>query len=245
MDYRQTNMNQFATQNSSEIAARSFMTQVFGWMSGALFFTAITSWLFYSIPSLSALIYNVQDGHVVGWSGLGYLCIFSPLILVFAMSLGFQRFSLPVLIGIFMLYSVLNGVSLSSIFLRYQMNVIGATFAISAGMFGTMAFMGWITKADLSKMGTFLYMALIGLVIAMVVNFFMHSQGFSYLISIAGVIIFTGLTAWDVQKLKNIGANVNGGDTAAGKLSIMGALTLYLDFLNIFLFLLRLMGNRR
>lgn len=226
-------------------AVKAFMSRVFSWMSLALIITAVTSYAVANIPGLTEIVYRVSAGKIVGYTGIGLVCMFAPLGLVLTMGLGFSRFSFPVLSGLFLLYALLNGVSLSVIFMRYDLGTIGATFGIAAGMFGIMAVMGFITKADLSRFGAILLMALVGLIIASLVNFFMHSEGMSYLISFAGVAIFTGLTAYDVQKLKQIGAGVTYGNESAAKLSIMGAFTLYLDFINIFLFLLRLMGGNR
>ena len=137
------------------------------------------------------------------------------------------------------------GVSLSFIFMAYAHGLIFQVFFISAAMFGTMAVLGYTTKTDLTKMGNILMMALIGIIIASLVNMFMRSDGLGYAISFIAVIVFTGLTAYDVQKLKNIGVTVESGSESAAKLSILGALTLYLDFINLFLALLRIFGGRR
>lgn len=244
-NFRQTNMNQFTQAgNSTDLRVKTFMTSVFAWMAGALVMTGLVSWAFSHMPALIELAYRTQEGHIVGFAPLGWIAMIAPFIIVIAMGAGFNRFSFAVLSGLFLLYSSLTGVFLSVIFFRYSVETIGATFAISAGMFGIMAIMGFITKADLSRFGSILMMGLFGIIIASVVNWFMHSEGLSYLISFAGVAVFTGLTAWDVQKLKNI-ATVDGGQENMAKLSIMGAFTLYLDFINIFLFLLRLMGGNR
>ena len=148
------------------------------------------------------------------------------------------------LTGLFLLYSVLTGMSLSFIFLVYAQTSITQIFFVTSAMFGTMALVGYTTKTDLTKLGSLLYMALIGIIIAAVVNMFMQSDAMSYFISFISVILFTGLTAYDVQKLKNIGAGVEYGTEATSKLAIMGALNLYLDFINLFLALLRLFGRR-
>lgn len=135
--------------------------------------------------------------------------------------------------------------SLSFIFLVYDLGTIGISFGIAAAMFGIMAIAGYITKTDLTKFGSLLIMGVIGLVIAMLVNFFLKSSTMDYIISIIGVLLFTGLTAYDVQRLKRIGAVTQTGDKAVVKLSVLGALTLYLDFINLFLFILRLFGGRK
>ncbi|GAB4137054.1 MAG: Bax inhibitor-1/YccA family protein [Bacteroidia bacterium] len=248
MDSLQTKQNWtepgFA-ENAQSQATKTFMTNVFAWMSGALMITALTAYLFGKIPSLMEILYRIEEGQVLGFSALGWVVIFAPLALVLLMSFAFNRLSMPALVGVFMLYSAVNGMSLSTIFLRYETGIIGAAFLITAGMFGAMAVMGYITKADLSKFGSIMFMGLIGIVIASLVNMFMHSDTLDYIISFAGVAVFTGLTAWDVQKLKEIGSGTTYGNEVAGKLSILGALTLYLDFINLFLFILRLMGRGR
>jgi FtsH-binding integral membrane protein len=147
----------------------------------------------------------------------------------------------------FFVYAAVNGFTLSLIFLVYNLGAIGAAFLTTAGLFGAMTIVGLTTQIDLTKYSTYFMMAIIGLVIAMVVNIFLRSSGFDLLISFAGVIIFTALTAYDTQKIKNMASDptIDAGSDAAMKLSILGALTLYLDFINLFLFLLRLFGGRR
>lgn len=237
------NWNQMQTDATSTeagaVASKTFMTQVFGWMSGALIITALTSYLFGMVPELTELLINETGFTVLGW-----IVMFAPLGFVFLIMLGLNKMPFPMLIASFLLYSAINGMSFSFIFLVYDLGSIGATFLIAAGMFGTMAVMGFITKADLSGFGRIMMMGAIGLVIAMVVNMFMRSEMMDYIISLIGVAVFTGLTAYDVQKLKQLGATQNDGSVAA-RYSILGALTLYLDFINLFLFLLRLMGNRK
>jgi FtsH-binding integral membrane protein len=161
-----------------------------------------------------------------------------------AMSFGVNKMSLPVLIGTFVAYSIVNGISFSFIFFIYNIGSIYKVFLSTAGLFAVMAIAGYTTKTDLTKLGSILMIGLIGIVVASLINFFMHSAQMDYIISILGVIIFTGLTAYDVQKIKNIGEQA--GDSSEGKkYGIMGALTLYLDFINLFLFLLRLFGGRK
>lgn len=223
---------------------KTFMAQVFGWMSGALVVSALTSYLFAFVPSLTELIFTYYHGEVAGYTTAGWIALFAPIVFVFIIVSGVNRLPFPMLALAFLFYSALTGVTLSVIFFRYDMGSIGATFFIAAGMFATMAVMGWITKADLSGFGRIMMMGLIGIVIASIVNFFMQSTGLYYIISFVGVAVFTGLTAYDVQKLKQIGAAQSDSNTAARQ-SILGALTLYLDFINLFLFLLRLLGNRR
>jgi hypothetical protein len=174
----------------------------------------------------------------------GWIATLAPLGLVFLVGARFQKLSAKTLLGIFLVYSTFTGISLSTIFSIYTTSSIASTFFISAITFGVMAITGYTTKTDLTKMGSFLYMALVGVIIASLINWFMQSSLLHYIISVVGVLIFTGLTAYDVQKIKNIGSQVNQGSETAQKLMIMGALTLYLDFINLFLMLLRLLGNR-
>lgn len=232
---------QDTTQDAGAVASKTFMTQVFGWMSGALIITAITSYLFGMVPSLANLLVNSEG---TSFSVLGWIVLLAPLAFVFLLIAGVNKLPFPLLVAAWLTYSAVTGMSLSFIFLVYDLGSIGTVFFIAAGMFGTMAVMGWITKADLSGFGRIMMMGLIGILIASVVNWFMQSEGLYYIISFVGVLVFTGLTAWDVQKLKNIGAGMTDSNTAARQ-SILGALTLYLDFINLFLFLLRLLGNRK
>jgi hypothetical protein len=148
---------------------------------------------------------------------------------------------------LFIAFSVLMGMSLSFVLLIYTAASVYKTFAVAAGMFGIMAVLGYTTKTDLTRFGSMMMMGVIGIMIAMLVNMFLKSSTMDYIISIIGVLVFTGLTAYDVQKLKRIGAGMTGemGDANTRKLSIMGALTLYLDFINLFLFLLRFLGDRK
>lgn len=222
--------------------SKTFMTGVFSWMGIALAISAITAYVFGTDLSYLSYLVNLQAG---GLTGLGYFVMFAPIGFVLLMSFGINRLSFPVLTGLFLVYSVIMGMSLSFIFIVYKLGSIFSIFGVAAAMFGVMAIAGYTTKTDLTKMGSLLFMALIGILIASLVNFFMHSSGLSYIISFVAVIVFTGLTAYDVQKLKEIGANTEAGTEATAKLSILGALTLYLDFINLFLALLRLFGSRR
>ncbi len=221
---------------------KSFLSGVFSWMGIALAISAVTAYVFGTDMSYMSYLINTESG---GMSGLGYVVMFAPLGLVLLMGMGFNKLSVTAMTGVFLLYSIIMGVSLSFIFLAYTQSVIYQVFFIAAAMFGTMALVGYTTKTDLTKLGSLLFMALIGIIIASVVNMFLRSGGLSYVISFIAVIVFTGLTAYDVQKLKNIGNTVEGGTEATAKMSILGALTLYLDFINLFLALLRIFGGRK
>ncbi len=224
--------------------AKTFMAQVFLWMAFAMVITSVTAFLFASDKDLIGSLVNLQTG---GLTVLGWVVMLAPLGFVLLMSLGFQRLSPALMTLLFITFSVLMGMSLSFILLIYTAASVYKTFAIAAGMFSIMAVMGYTTKTDLTKFGSILMMGVVGLVIAMLVNMFLRSGTMDYIISIIGVLIFTGLTAYDVQKLKRIGTGMSAEMQGASmrKMSIMGALTLYLDFINLFLFLLRFMGDRR
>jgi FtsH-binding integral membrane protein len=220
--------------------ARNFISNVFSWMGIALALTAFTAYYFANSPELISSLITENGMTLLGW-----VVMLSPIGFVLAMTLGFQRFSIGTLTILFGVYSVLMGASLSFILLIYTSSSVFQTFAVTAGMFGIMAFVGYTTKTDLTKFGSILMMGVIGLVIASLVNMFMKSATFDYIISFIGVLIFTGLTAYDVQTLKRIGTGAEYGAENTRKLVILGALRLYLDFINLFLFLLRFMGDRK
>lgn len=242
MDYFSQNNDVQAQYVNQEAAGtlRTFMARVFTWMTAALFITAVVAYLFASSPSLIGLLISENGLSILGW-----VVMLSPLGFVLLMSFGFQKLSTPVMTLLFIVYSVLMGMSMSFIFLAYALGTIYVTFAITAGVFGLMAILGYTTKIDLTRFGSIMMIALVGIIIASVVNWFLKSSGLDYIISIVGVLVFTGLTAYDVQKLKKIGTGVNMNDSSTGKLAIIGALSLYLDFINLFLFLLRIFGGRK
>ncbi|MGD0711023.1 MAG: Bax inhibitor-1/YccA family protein [Bacteroidales bacterium] len=244
-NYNQNNENAFVNANTGDIAVpRTFINHVFSWMALALGITAFFAYYFSTNAAfISSLLVQTEKG--MGMSGLGWVVMLSPLAFVLIMSFGFNKISAGVLTILFVIYSFLMGMSLSFIFLVYTGSSIFLTFAVTAATFGLMAIAGYTTKVDLSKFGAIMVMGVIGVFIAMMVNMFMRSQSLDYIISIVGVLVFTGLTAWDVQKLKRIGSQIDGSSEPARKYIIMGALTLYLDFINLFLFLLRFMGNRK
>ena len=220
--------------------SKTFVSGVFSWMTLGLAITAFMAYYFAANPSLMATLFTA-DGRM---SLLGWVVMLAPLGFVMLMSFRFQKLSSASMQMLFVVFSVIMGISLSFIFLAYTSASIFKTFIVASGMFGTMAVIGYTTKADLSKLGSILMMGVIGLVIASVVNMFTHSATFDYIISFIGVFIFTGLTAYDMQKIKRIGEGEYGTENTA-KLKIMGALSLYLDFINLFLFLLRFLGNRK
>lgn len=225
--------------------AKSFMANVFMWMFAALAISAAFAYMFAANTQWLSYLVNYETGKL---NMLGWVVMLAPLGFVMLMSFGFARLSAPAITGLFLLYSAINGISFSFILLAYTASSIIGCFLSAAAMFGIMAVMGYTTDKDLTSFGRILTMGLIGVVVAMLINMFLKSDTMGYIISIIGVMVFTGLTAYDVQKLKRIGAGVEfEGTEAAGirKLAVMGALSLYLDFINIFLFLLRLFGGRR
>jgi len=238
----QSNPINFTGREQSVSITQTFLSGVFMWMGIALAITAVTSWLFAGNQELMGLLINTETGSM---SMLGWVVMLAPLGLVLLMSAGVNRMSASTLLLVFIGYSILMGMSLSFIFFIYSLGSIAKTFLITTGMFGFMAILGYTTKTDLTKFGSILLMGLVGIIIASVVNIFMQSAQMDYIISFIGVLIFTGLTAYDVQKLKRIGNNASMDGETMRKMTIMGALTLYLDFINLFLFLLRFFGNRK
>jgi len=242
--FEDNNRNYFGSAQGADsgIIAKTFMSQVFTWMTLAMLVTAGTAYWFASGELWKSLI-NTETG---GMTGLGWIVTLAPLGFVLLMSFGFQKLSALAMTLLFIGFSVLMGMSLSFILLAYTAASVFKTFIVTAGMFGIMAVAGYTTKTDLTKFGSILMMGLIGIMLAMLVNFFMQSSTLEYIISILGVLIFTGLTAYDVQRLKKIGSGAGAyGEENAKKMSILGALTLYLDFINLFLFLLRFLGDRK
>lgn len=220
--------------------SKSFVSNVMTYMASALAISGVMAYWFGTNENLIQYLFT-EMGTL---SGLGWLVMLAPFGLVLLMGFGFNRLSSTAMLTVFIIYSVLMGMSLSFIFLAYTASSIYSTFFITAGTFGLMAFLGYTTKTDLTKMGSILYMALIGLILAMVVNWFMKSAAMDYVISGIGVLLFTGLTAYDMQKIKYMGMMVDVHSEEGNKLALMGALNLYLDFVNLFLFLLRFLGNR-
>jgi FtsH-binding integral membrane protein len=218
--------------------SKSFVSNVFAYMALALAISGALAYLFGTTDLILSLITRT------GMTTLGWVVMFAPFAFILAMNFGFNKMSFTTLLAVFLGYAAVMGISLSFIFLVYDLGIITKVFFITAGLFGAMAFIGYTTKTDLTKFGGILMMAVIGLVIASVVNMFMKSSQMDYIISCIGVLVFTGLTAYDVQKIKRIGAGVEFGTAEASKLALMGALNLYLDFVNLFMFLLRVFARR-
>jgi FtsH-binding integral membrane protein len=218
-------------------ATTSFLPKVYGWMTAGLALTALASILTLSSEAALQLIF----GNRLVFYGL----IIGELGLVIAMSAAINRISAATATLMFLAYSALNGVTFASIFLIYTRSSIASTFLVASGTFAAMSLYGYATKRDLTGWGSFLFMGLIGIVIASVVNIFLHSEMITWVTTYLGVFIFVGLTAYDTQKIKMIGQGGFADGDSQRKAAILGALTLYLDFINLFLMLLRIMGNRR
>ncbi|WP_457572871.1 Bax inhibitor-1/YccA family protein [Desulfolithobacter sp.] len=218
-------------------ASTIFLAKVFNWMAIGLGLTGLVAF------------FTAQSGLAMSIIGtpLFLILLFAELGMVFFLSARIDRIQAATATGLFLGYSVLNGLTLSTIFLAYTRASIGGTFLITAGMFGAMAVYGMVTKRDLSGMGSFLFMGLIGIILASIVNIFLNSSSLYWTISVIGVLVFVGLTAWDVQKIKLMGEQgiMEQGESAIRKGAIIGALALYLDFINLFLMLLRFFGNSR
>ena len=212
------------------------MRKVYVWMSLALLITGMTAYYVATSPTILTAILTNQ---ILFW-GL----IIAELVLVFTVSAAINRLSLTTATLLFLLYSVINGATMSFIFLLYTMSSIATVFFIAAGTFATMAVIGYTTKKDLSSMGKFLFMGLIGIIIATLVNLFIKSDGLTMILSYAGVVVFVGLTAWDSQKIKQMLLQAPDASEGAQKVALLGALSLYLDFINLFLYLLRIFGRR-
>ena len=228
-------LNSVYTRSATQTIAKqnALVRQVYAWMGTGLAITAFMTLVTLSSPA----ILNTVFGNKLVFYGL----MFGELALVFTLSGAINRLSAAAATLIFVAYSVLNGITLSVVFLAYTANSITSTFVITAGMFGAMSVYGYMTKRDLTSWGSFLFMGLIGVVIASIVNIFVGSSAVSWVVSGIGVIVFTGLTAYDTWKIKELAAQ----GTEGRKPAILGALTLYLDFINLFLMLLRFTGSRR
>ena len=229
--------NSLTVAQARQEASTVFLAKVFNWMAIGLALTGVVA--FFTASSGLAM--------TIVASPLFFVLIIAELGMVFYLSARIDKIQPATATGLFIGYSVLNGLTLSAIFLAYTKASIGGTFLITAGMFGAMAVYGLVTKRDLSAMGSFMFMGLIGIILASIVNIFLKSSSLYWAISVIGVLVFVGLTAWDVQKIKNMGEQgiMEQGEAAIRKGAIIGALALYLDFINLFLMLLRFFGGSR
>jgi FtsH-binding integral membrane protein len=237
------NYNDFELKNLSiddQLAMSSafpvLMRKVYVWMTMALVLTGLTAYYVASSPGILQAVYT---NNILLWG-----MIIGEVALVIGLSAAINRLSLTMATLMFVLYSVLNGALFSSVFVIYTMSSIANVFFITAGTFGVMAFLGYVTKTDLTSMGKYLLMALIGIIIATIANIFFKSEGLTTVVSYIGVLVFVGLTAYDSQKIKNMLLQAPDAGETAQKYALLGALTLYLDFINLFLYLLRILGKR-
>ncbi len=240
-----------AVQQSSVVmdeGLRAYMLKVYNYMATGILMTGIIALLTFKMSvvtdSSGSIVGLTQVGNAIYMSGLKWLVMLAPLGIVFYMSFGINKMSAAKAQTTFWIFAALMGLSLSSILLVYTGMSITRVFFICSATFGAMSIYGYTTKRDLTKLGSFLMMGLIGIIIASIVNIFMKSSMMYFVISILGVLIFVGLTAYDTQKIKNMYAASDTGELM-GKKAVMGALTLYLDFINLFIMLLRLFGQRR
>lgn len=229
--------NQITITQARQDASTIFLAKVFNWMAIGLGLTGIVAWFTASSGLAMRLVA----------SPLFMILIIAELGMVFFLSARISKIQASTATGLFVGYALLNGLTLSMVFLAYTSSSIASTFFITAGMFGAMAVYGLVTKRDLSGLGSFLFMGLVGIIIASIVNIFLKSSSLYWVISLLGVFIFVGLTAYDVQKIKRIGEDgiMEQGEEMVKKGAVMGALTLYLDFINLFLMLLRFFGGSR
>jgi uncharacterized protein len=227
---------------------RAYMLKVYNYMGSGVLLTGVIALMFFKMAVVTSdggeIIGLTNFGNSIYNSGLKWVIMLAPLGVVFYMSFGIAKMSAAKAQTTFWVFAALMGASLSSIFLMYTGASITRVFFITAGTFGAMSIYGYTTKKDLTKLGSFLMMGLFGIIIASVVNIFMKSTMMYFVISILGVLIFVGLTAYDTQKIKNMYMASDSGELM-GKKAVMGALTLYLDFINLFIMLLRLFGQRR
>ena len=225
-------INNNITTSQIELESQQFLTKVFGWMFAGLITTAIVSYY---------VSMNMQQINPI----LFFIAIGLEFFLVYRITRYVMSMSVNMATASFIFYSALNGFTLSGLFYTYTTESLTTTFLITASIFGFMAFYGYTTKRDLTSMGNFMYMGLFGIIIASVVNIFLASPMIYFITSIIGVIVFTGLTAYDIQKILKMNIIGNAGTDEDTKEAILGALVLYLDFINLFISLIRLLGNRR
>lgn len=216
---------------------QSFFSQVYGWMFFGLLSTGIVAYYAANSSLLLNLIFSSKMTF--------YVFLFAPIVLVMIISSKINTLSASMASFLFFVYSAVNGITLSAIFLVYTQESIATTFGIAACTFGATALFGYVTKKDLSKLGSILFMLLIGLIIASVVNMFLKNDTMMWVLTYAGIVIFIGLTAYDMQKLKELAYKIGEDENAIAKFAVLGALTLYLDFINLFLRLLQIFGKKR
>ena len=248
LDRQKTTVKSSVSEAIIDQGLRAYMLKVYNYMASGILLTGFVALFLFKMSVVSGpsgeIIGLTSLGNSIYNSGLAWVIMLAPLGIVFYMSFGIAKMSAKKAQMVFWIFAALMGASLSSIFLAYTGTSITRVFFITAGTFGAMSIYGYTTKRALTKLGSFLMMGLIGIIIASLVNLFMKSAMMYFVISILGVLIFVGLTAYDTQKIKNMYLASDSGELI-GKKAVMGALTLYLDFINLFIMLLRLFGQRR
>lgn len=255
-DYRYTTgapgWGRTATADAAAVDAglRAYMLRVYNWMASGLLLTGIVAYLIANTPALQALFYArvvTPRGVFVQPTLLAYIAMFAPLAFVLVLSFGINRMSKGTAQALFWAFCAVMGASMAHIFLTFTGTSIASTFFITAGMYAAVSLYGYTTRADLTRMGSFMIMGLIGIIIAGLVNMFLQSSALQFAISVIGVIVFVGLTAYDTQRIKNdyVSYAYAEGTDEAGKRSVMDALALYLNFINLFQLMLSFMGQRQ
>lgn len=234
---------------SIDAGLRSYMLRVYNWMASGLLLTAIVAYAIASIPEVAQLFYSVvrtPRGLAVAPTILGWAAVFAPLAFVLVLSFGINRMSKSTVQALFWLFAIAMGASMSNIFVVYTKTSVASTFFATSGMFAAMSLWGYATKSDLTKMGSIMMMGLFGIIIASLINIFLQSPALAFAVSIIGVVVFCGLTAWDTQRIKAdyIEYSYAEGTDEAAKRSVMDALALYLNFVNLFQLMLQFMGVR-
>ena len=234
-----------ADQASFDVGLRAHMVRVYNYMASGLALSGIVAFGLFSSPELAGLFFQLQAGRVVGLNMLGWIAIFAPLGLLLLVSFRAAQMSTTAVQAVYWTVTALMGVSLSLVLFRYTGASVARTFFVTAAAFGALSLYGYTTKRDLTAMGKFLFMGVVGLVLAGIVNMIWPSGTMSFIISAAGVLIFSGLIAYDTQRLKMQYYELGGDQAAMGVATNYGALSLYMNFINLFQFLLALFGNRR
>jgi len=219
----------------SEVSVAQFFNAVYAWMAAGLGLTAVVA---YWVAAQGSYMHILNPGSLI-------VLFLVQLALVWTISGAINKINATVATVLFLLYAALNGMTLSVLFLLYTKSALASTFFVTAGVFGAMSLYGYVTKRDLTQLGSLLFMALFGIILASIVNIFVASSGLQWIITYAAVLIFVGLTAYDTQKLKMIALQTGGNPALAHRLAIVGSLQLYLDFINLFILLLRIMNDRR
>ena len=233
-----------ADQAAFDVGLRAHMIRVYNYMASGLALSGIVAFGLFSSPDLAGLFFQIQAGRVVGLNGLGWVAILAPMGLLLLVSFRAAQMSVGSIQAVYWAVTALMGVSLSLLLFTYTGASVARTFFVTAAAFGALSLYGYTTKKDLTAMGKFLFMGVVGLILASIVNRIWPSGAMSFVISAAGVLIFSGLIAYDTQKIKDQYADAWGTDTAE-KVAIFGALSLYLDFVNLFQFLMMFLGQRR